>query len=74
MKEAVLNQKGFTIIEGIIVASIVGILAVIILGVIYHEDTKCIGGYKFTNPLHQYASPTQILDERGNGIPCREKE
>jgi len=72
--------KEWTLIEWMITLSIAGVILAITLGalgILKHENTQCIGGYLFTNPI-QYdykhpVTPVQVMDERGRGIPCTEK-
>ena len=58
-----------TKVELAIIAAIVVILATLTYITVAAPDTKCVGGYLFSNPIY-YQSPQQILDERGNGIKC----
>lgn len=62
------KQAGFTLMELLIVVAILGILAAVIFG--NRESTKCVGGFVFTN---DYNRPTQVLDEKGAGIPCNKQ-
>ena len=65
MKGHYMNKnKGFTLIELLVVLAIIGaILAAFLIG---RDDTRCIGGYVFTNK----SKPVQIMDEQGHGIRC----
>lgn len=60
-------QKGFTLIEVMIVVAILGILAAVVMGGNSggRSNTYCAGGYVF-----DVRSGKQVLDENGGGVPC----
>jgi prepilin-type N-terminal cleavage/methylation domain-containing protein len=75
-----MNQKGFTLIELIIVSMVVGIIALGIVGAIISTnngtvsygyggivETRCIDGLKFTV---SGGHTRQIYDQFGHGVVC----
>jgi prepilin-type N-terminal cleavage/methylation domain-containing protein len=70
-------QKGFTLIELMIVIAIIGIVVSIFLPLLDGKSSKwsvfgwteevCVGGYKFVQARNAI---TQILDAQGHGVPC----
>jgi prepilin-type N-terminal cleavage/methylation domain-containing protein len=76
------KQNGFTIIELLIVAAIVGLVGMILIGAANGglnggeitfginglSETRCVGGYKHT--IGPDGSARQIMDEFGKGIRC----
>lgn len=77
-----MKQRGFTIIELIIVVMIVGLVGLIVIGAANGglsggditfgingmSETRCVGGYKHT--IGPDGSARQIMDEFGKGIRC----
>lgn len=78
-----MNQRGFTLIEAVVIVCIVMILAAIALpwlagvpvsngnisyGVNGVTESRCIEGYKFV--IGSDGNARQILDEFGKGVPC----
>jgi hypothetical protein len=77
-----MKQKGFTIIEMMIVAVIIGILFLVVLGSVNGAkqgneisfgangltEVRCIGGYKFV--IGADGQARQVLDEFGKGAKC----
>jgi succinate-acetate transporter protein len=64
------NDFLFDHFHKIVLAVAVAMVVLLIVAFTQHEDTKCVGGYLFSNPIGTYASPAQILDENGKGIRC----
>lgn len=61
------GQKGFTLIEMMIVIAIIGIIVAIVLGPNLRtpDTTYCAGGYVF-----DARSGEQVLNENGGGVRC----
>lgn len=77
-----LEQKGFTLIELMIVIAIICIFGTIVLGAVGASngnsnisigingmmESRCVEGYKFI--IDQDGRTRQILDEFGKGVRC----
>jgi prepilin-type N-terminal cleavage/methylation domain-containing protein len=75
------NQKGFTIIELLVVLAMTVILGMIVVGVVSGSgnnfsiglngvsETRCIDGYKFI--IGAGGQARQILNDQGGGIHCQ---
>ena len=77
-----MNQRGFTLIEAVVIVCIVMILAAVAVpafkgkistesityGVNGVTESRCIEGYKFV--IGSDGNARQILNELGKGVPC----
>lgn len=78
------DQRGFTIIEFLILLAVIGILAIIIIGSLAGAtaqgnslsfgfngitETRCINGYTFV--VGRDGNARQVLDEFGKGARCK---
>ena len=77
-----MNQRGFTLIEAVVIVCIVMILAAVAVpafkgkistdGITYGvngvTESRCIEGYKFV--IGSDGNARQILDEFGKGVRC----
>lgn len=80
-----MKQRGFTLIEMMIVVVMVGIVATMVMGAIGSAngnsniswgvngmtESRCIEGYKFI--INQDGHTRQILDELGKGVKCQKE-
>lgn len=82
-----MNQRGFTLIELMIVIAMIGIVGAIAMPVLLGStgqtnsvswgvngmtESRCIEGYKFI--IGEHGHPRQILDELGKGVKCENPE
>lgn len=80
-----MKTRGFTIIEGMIVLAIFGIIAAIAMGPSEDErrakEAAAVAGREaakarshciggYSHTMSERGTPSQILNEQGGGVPC----